>query len=301
MSRARTAVVGRSLINAAAIAVVVALLILAAGQFAPTQASWNDAAAFRATANTGTWPEIDLSDGGITVGNTTTVIGGIAWTITSPTQFCAVVTVTGTSSTPQPWQLDVDLTHPPFNGVGVSQVTVTRGRKAQGPGSTMIVTGTTRANRPFNANNNNTPITNTQQAFPRMCVSAATPPQGDPSWYTEAVTQGTGANWTATRACLTVTITTTVTNLALNPFFYGWQTSLDLAPALARITGAGGTPDAVTWSPGPSGGSNFTTAPTTYNPVQPSYAITSGPNLAIRGQGSGRETATLTACVRDYG
>lgn len=292
MSRARTSVI---------IAVVVALLALVATQLVPTQASWNDAAAFTATASTGTWPGNDISDGGISVGNTTTVIAGIAWTITSPTQFCVVVTVTGTSSTPQPWQLDVDLTQPPFNGVGVGQVTVQRGQTAQGPGSTMIVTGRTRANRPFNANNNNTPITNAQQAFPRMCVTTATPPQGDPSWYTANVAQGIGTNWTATRACLTLTVTTTVADLALNPFFYGWQTMLDLAPALSRITGAGGTPDAVEWTPVPSGGANFTTAPTTYNPVQPSYAITSGPNLAIRGQGSGRETATLTGCVRDYG
>ena len=272
---------------------------LAASRFIPTQAAWNDTAAFTATAST--WPgNVDISNGGITTGNTTTVISDISWSVTSPTRFCVDVTVTGTSSTPQPWQLDVDLTQPPFNGVSVSQVTVQRGQSAQGPGNTMIVTGTMRPGRPFNRNNNNSPITNTQQAVPRMCVTTTTPAQGDPSWYTVTVTQGTGNNWTATRACLTVTVTTNVTDLALNPFFYAWQTTLSLAPALDRITSAGGTPDAVQWTPS-AGGSNFTTTPTTYNPVQPSYAITSGTNTAIRGQGSGDETAIVTACVRDFG
>jgi hypothetical protein len=54
---------------------------------------------------------------------------------------------------------------------------------------------------------------------------------------------------------------------------------LDLTPALTRITGAGGTPDAVEWTPAPNG----------------------GPDLALRGQGSGDETASVTACVRDSG
>ncbi|MGA7759847.1 MAG: hypothetical protein WCA57_18555 [Ilumatobacteraceae bacterium] len=292
MSRTRAALIT---------AVVLVVLGIAASQFVPTQAAWNDSAFFTATASTGTWTgNGDISDGGISVGNTTTAITDIAWTVNSPTRFCVEVTVTGTSSTPQPWQLDVDLTRSPFNGVTVNDVTVQRGQKAQGPGNTMIVTGTMRPGRPFNPNNNNSPITDAQQALPRMCVTTATPALGDPSWYTVTVTQGTGRNWRARRACLTVTVTTTVTDLASNPFFYGWQTTLDLAPAFARITGAGGTPEAVTWSPGPSGGSNFTTVPTTYDPVQPTYAITSGPNLAIRGQGSGSETATLTACVRDY-
>ena len=131
-------------------------------------------------------------------------------------------------------------------------------------------------------------------------MRTGTPAQGDASWYTVTVTQGTGSDWTPTRACLTATIATTVTDLALNPFFYAWQTTLSLAPALDLITGAGGTPDEVRWSPG-AGGNNFTTTPTVYNPVQPTYAITSANNTAIRGQGSGDETATVRACVRDFG
>ena len=290
MSRARTSVL---------IAAVLTLLGLAASRFIPTQAAWNDTASFTATAST--WQGIvDVSDGGISVGNTTTVISDIAWTITSPTRFCVVVTVTGTSSTPQPWQLDVDLARSPFNGVGVNDVSIQRGQVAQGPGNTMIVTGTMRPGRPFNQNNNNSPITNAQQASPRMCVTTTTPAQADPSWYTVTVTPGTGPTWSATTACLTVTVTTNVTDLALNPFFYAWQTTLSLAPALDLITSVGGTPDAVEWTP-TAGGANFTTTPATYNPVEPSYAITSGTNTAIRGQGSGNETATLTACVRDYG
>lgn len=292
MSRARSSVV---------IVLGIALLTLAATRFVPTQAAWNDTAAFTADVSTGTWQgNGDISDGGISVGNATTVISDIAWTVPRTDRFCADVTVTGTSSTPQPWQLNVDLTRSPFNGVSVADVTVRRGQKAQGPGDTMIVTGTTRPGRPFNANNNNSPITDAQQAIPQLCVSNATPAQGDLAWYTVAVTEGTGADWTAARACLTVTVTTTVTDLALNPFFYAWQTTLDLAPALARITSAGGTPDAVDWAPN-AGGDNFTTAPTVYDPVQPSYAITSGSRTALRGQGSGDETATLTACVRDFG
>jgi hypothetical protein len=283
------------------IGAVTAALVVAAAQIIPTQAAWNDSAVFTATASTGTWQgDGDISDGGISVGNATTVISDIAWTVTSPTQFCAVVTVTGTSSTPAPWQLDVDLTRSPFNGVSAAAVTVTRGEGAQGPGDTLIVTGVTRPNRPFNSNNNNTPITDTQQAFPRLCVTTATPAQGDAGWYTTTVTQGSGRNWSNRRACLTLTVTTTVADLALNPFFYGWQATLDLTAALDRITSAGGTPDEVTWSPS-AGGTNFDTTPTVYNPVQSSYAITSGSSTAIRGQGSGDETATVTACVRDFG
>lgn len=298
MSRARgSGVRARSSV----IVVVLALLALAASRFVPTQAAWNDSAAFTANVSTGTWQgNGDISDGGITAGNGTTVISEIAWTVPRTNRFCADVTVTGTSSTPQPWQLSIDLTRSPFNGVSVDDVTVRRGEKAQGPDDTMIVTGTTRPGRPFNPRSNNTPITDFQQATPRLCVSNATPAQGNPSWYTVTVTEGTGGDWTATRACLTVTVTTTVTDLALNPFFYAWQTTLDLAPALDRITSAGGTPDAVDWTPS-AGGSNFDTTPTIYNPVQPSYAITSGDRTAIRGQGSGDETATVTACVRDFG
>jgi len=284
--------------HASLIAAVLLLLAAAVTQFMPTQAAWTDATAFTATASTGSWPG-DISDGGISDGNEFTDIDDIVWDPTSSTKFCTVVTVTGTSSTPQPWQLNVDLTQPPFNGVGINEIKVKGGEKAQGVGNTMIVTGTMKPNKPFDPISNNSPITNTQQAFPEMCVSKGTPAQGDPSWYTVAVTQGTGPDWSATRACLTVTVTTTVTDLALNPFYYAWQTNLDLAPALNRITSAGGTPASVQWSPGSAGGKNFDTTPTTYNPVQPSYAITSGTNTAIRGQGSGDETATLTACVRD--
>jgi hypothetical protein len=282
-------------------AVVLVVLGIAASRFVPTQAAWNDTAFFTATASTGTWVgNGDISDGGISVGNTTTVISDIAWTVSSPTQFCVVVTVTGTSPTPQPWQLDVDLAQPPFNGVTVNDVSIQRGETAPGPDNTMIVTGTMRPGKPFNRNNNNSPITNTQEAFPRLCVSDAPLAQGDSSWYTVTVTEGTGTNWSPTLACLTVTVTTNVADLALNPFFYAWQTTLSLAPALDRITSAGGTPDAVEWTPN-AGGSNFDTAPTIYNPVQPSYAITSGTDTAIRGQGSGDETATVIACVRDFG
>lgn len=290
------------------VAVITALGVLAitAGHLSPTQlrtqAAWNDTAAFAATASTGTWPDNgDISDGGIGSGNDSTAIDDLVWTQNNPNQFCTVVTVTGTSPTPQPWQLTVDLTQPPFNGIAINQINVQWGQKAQGPGNTMIITGTTSPGNPFNPTWNNSPITNTQQALPQICVYNGAPAPGDPSWYTVVVTQGTGANWSANRACLTLTVTTTVTDLALNPFFYAWQASLDLTPALNRITGVGGTPDAVQWSPNPAGGYNFTTTPTTSNPVQPSYTIVSGTTTAIRGQGSGDETATLTACVRDYG
>ena len=114
MSRFRTSFI---------IGAVTAVLVVAATQIIPTQAAWNDAAAFTATASTGTWQgNGDISDGGISVGNATTVISDIAWTVTSPTRFCAVVTVTGTSSTPAPWQLNVDLTRSPFNGVSAAAV-----------------------------------------------------------------------------------------------------------------------------------------------------------------------------------
>ena len=177
-------------------AVVLVVLGIAASQFVPTQAAWNDSAFFTATASTGTWMgNGDISDGGISVGNTTTAITDISWSITSPTRFCVVVTVTGTSSTPQPWQLDVDLTRPPFNGVTVNDVSIQRGETAPGPGNTMIVTGTMRPGRPFNRNNNNSPITDAQEAFPRLCVSDAPLAQGDPSWYTVTVTEGTGTTW----------------------------------------------------------------------------------------------------------
>jgi hypothetical protein len=266
-----------------------------------TQASWNDAAIFAATASTGTWPgDGDVSDGGISEGNENTAIDDIVWNPTNPNQFCTTITVTGTSAIPEHWQLTVDLTRAPFNGVAWNQVNVQRGNGAAGPNNTLIVTGTTSPGNPFNPNWNNSPITNTQQAFPQLCVYSTSPSPGDPSWYTVSVTQGTGSQWSARRACLTVTATTTVTDLALNPFYYSWQTDLNLAPAIARIRSLGGTPDAVEWSPWPSGGYNFNTTPTIYNPVQPSYAITSGTTTALRGQGSGDESATLTACVRDY-
>jgi hypothetical protein len=68
---------------------------------------------------------------------------------------------------------------------------------------------------------------------------------------------------------LTVTATT---DAGANPFYFGWQGTVDLKAAKNYLTAHGKTINYVSWSPDPSNGYQFTTPPAASNPVADSYA-----------------------------
>ena len=211
---------------------------------------------------------------------------------------CTVANITGIDATPRAWAIRVDLNAAPWyrtaphqidlNGTGI--VTV------ESP-SSVLIKGRTHGGR-FDPRTNNTPLTSDLTATITICnYNAPVPPPADPSWFTVSTTQGT---WTDTTACVVVTIATTRSDFATNPFFYGWATTVDLTAAKARITGAGKTLNFVSWSPYPNGSTDFWASPESYQPPLDSYTLTSGFNAALRASGSGNESTTATVCVNGY-
>jgi len=160
--------------------------------------------------------------------------------------------------------------------------------------STLLITGQTRGGK-FDSRTNNTPLTNALTAVVSLCNRNAPPPlPAAPSWYSVAQVPGV---WTDTQACVVVTATTTRTDLASSPFFYGWVGTVDLVAAKARIISAGRTLDDVRWTPNPNGSNNFAAAPTSFSPPQDTYQITSGYDFALRPLGGGADSHSITVCV----
>ncbi|MBH0130276.1 hypothetical protein [Salinibacterium sp. NK8237] len=270
-----------------------------------TVAAWTDPVEFVAEATSGTWGSTSPTPSSIVIvaGNTNTSLDSTVWNIPSSSadsSFCVVVTVRGTTSTSAAWQLQADMTLPPFNGrTGSSGVYYQGSTQAsfattnQSP-STLLISGKSNGSATWNASYNNALITDVQPLTITICVSntpiAAT---GAASYY--SVTQSP-TTWTDTKACVAITATGTVTDLEANPFFFGWVATANLAGAKSRITSAGKTVNYVGWSPAPSSGYEFSTSPTTYNPVADSYSITSGRTTAIKGT----QSSTITACVYGY-
>lgn len=236
--------------------------------------------------------------GGIGPANPNTVIDDLDWTLTSARQACTVVHVTGIDSTPRHWALRVDLTKAPWNGTPASQINLNgTGTLVIESPTSVLITGRTHGGA-WDPRTNNTPITSAQTALITVCdYNAPVPPPANPSWYTVTATPST---WTDTQACLVVTATTTLTNLATNPFFYGWTTVVDLTAAKARITGAGRTLNYVSWSPYANGETDFYASPASYNPPLDSYTIRSGFNLALRAAGGGHDSKSFTVCVHGF-
>ncbi|MEV8252841.1 hypothetical protein AB0O95_02625 [Rhodoglobus sp. NPDC076762] len=283
------------------------LLFAASTTTAPkeTVAAWTDPAIFVAEATTGTWANTAPTPSSIVIvpGNTSTSLDSTVWDIpASPTSsaFCVDVTVRGTDGTPREWQLHADMTLPPFNGRTGSDGIYSRGSTqarfstSSASPTTLVITGAGSGGSNWNESYNNRLLTDTQQLIITICVSntpIAAP--GATSYY--SVTQ-TPTTWTDTQACIAVTATGKVTDLQANPFYFGWQATVNLAAAKNRILSAGKTVNYVGWSPSPSSGYQFTTSPTAYYPPADSYAITTGRATAIKGT----QSSTITACVYGY-
>ena len=231
--------------------------------------------------------------------NDATVISDIEWNLGSARQVCTVASVTGIDGTPRDWAIRVDPNAAPWSGTSAGQIDVngTGIVTAQDDGM-VLITGRTRGGR-FDPRTNNTPLTSDQTATITICNYNAPvpPPATDPSWYSATTTQGT---WTDTQACIVLTVATTRSDFAINPFFYGWTTTIDLTAAKARITSAGRTLNDVSWQPYPNGSTDFWATPATYDPPLDSYTLTSGYNTALRAAGGGADSTTATICVRGY-
>ncbi|MBH0022971.1 hypothetical protein [Salinibacterium sp. SWN248] len=296
----------RILVTIVALAATVALF---AGATAATPnttvAAWTDPAVFVAEASTGTWGSSAPTPSSIVIvaGNTSTSLDSTAWDIpasATSSSFCVDVTVRGTDATPRAWELHADMTLPPFNGRTGSGGIYSRGSTqasfstSSASPTTLVITGAGSGGSNWNESYNNRLLTDTQQLIITICVSSvpiAAP--GASSYY--SVTQ-THATWTDTQACVTVTATGKVTDLQANPFYFGWEATVNLAAAKNRILSAGKTVNYVGWSPSPSSGYQYTTVPTTYYPPADSYAITSGRATAIKAT----QSSTITACVYGY-
>ncbi|WP_010204259.1 hypothetical protein [Salinibacterium sp. PAMC 21357] len=292
-----------------AVVAIVATIVMFATSTATapkeTVAAWTDPAVFVAEASTGTWANAAPTPSSLVIvpGNTSTALDSTVWDIpASPTSssFCVDVSVRGTSATPAAWELHANMTLPPFNGRTGSDGIYSRGSTqasfsttTQTP-NTLVITGAGSGSSNWNESYNNRLITEVQQLTITICVSntpIAAP--GATSYYSVEQAHTT---WTDTRACVAVTATGKVADLQANPFFFGWQATVDLAAAKNRILSAGKTVNYVGWSPSPSSGYQYITSPTSYYPPADSYAITSGRATAIKGT----MTSTITACVHGY-
>lgn len=217
-------------------------------------------------------------------------------------QVCVNLSVTGTTSTPAPWELRVDLSLPPFNGLSSSAL------QSQGQNQVNVddagggfarVYGKTNSGNPWNADWNNALLTSSQTLDKIKLCSYNTPQaiaaSTDPSWYTLTYTNG---EWTATKACVTVTAKATV-DPTYFPFDFVWQATLDITAAKNKITSSGKTLNYVSWIPS-TGSGYWTSTPTNYNnPLPNSYAIVSSQNGGNNGNlnTNNFKTQTVTACV----
>ena len=198
-----------------------------------------------------------------------------------------------------PWQVNVDLTQPPFYGVSPSGVqTNSTGVITAVNAQLLRITGNGPFTWHWDPRQNNTPITSSQTALLTICVyNAPVPPPAPTSTY--AVTYANGT-WTTTEACVVATITTTRHDLTSFPFSYGWSIPIDLTAAKAKITSAGNTLNNVGWAPYPNGPTDGTATPATFSPPLDTYTFTSGYNNALRAAGGGADSRTVTACVSGF-
>ena len=262
-----------------------------------TDAAGNIASVTRSiTLNAPTTPASTV----VVTGNSDTAIQDIDWQIPGnpTTQFCVTATITGTSQTPKAWQLLIHLDQAPFYGAspndlfysGSSQVDIAA---VAGDATLARITGKSSPGNPWNQSWNNALLDTSRTLTITLCDSSPrTPPPGNSSWYTAITTPGTQS---ANQACVRLTVTATVDEDA-NPFYFGWQATVNLAAAKQYLVSNGKTVNYVSWNPDPSGGYQFTTSPTATQPVADSYALTSGRMTPIKAG----DSQTITACVHGF-
>lgn len=295
---------------------VLLTVVVLAGLGGAAWAAWSAKVTVTAGVSSGTWttsptptpsssPESTTtpatSTGIITVGNTTTAMSDVTWTdfsgnaLTPGTsannvgrQMCAVLQVSGTSTTPSPWSLNVDISGAPFYGAYPGFVYDGAWALSQPDSSTVTLTGTSS-------------LTSAQSIQVRLCnywIQTSVPSTTTGTWT--ATTSDAQWNADSSRVCQTVTITGTATDLNVAPFYFGWDTTLDLSSAAALYAQTTGRqPDTTLFSPDPQYGYAYVIdgdssgSGSWRNSFASTVRLSNGKTTALLGTGS----TSVTACV----
>lgn len=252
------------------------------------QLSLPTAGAVSAYATVDGWPVgvswTAVAAGPIRPGTPDTVLTNIVWDLltNNPTQVCFHGDVSTTSTTPVAWALDIDLSQPPFNGVaartlslqGVDGWRYDLARDTPADGMAQI-TGNVRGGRAT--------IIAGQTYRVELCDWRLPDGVDTPSAYTVSTVPTTP--WTDTHACLA----TTITGNGTSQFYVGWSTTVDMAPAVARLTDAGHVLDAWTYGPDEWKVDRTQTGPTTF------LVTSDGPSTI-----AGTQSFTFITCAVDW-
>ena len=187
---------------------------------------------------------------------------------------CLTMAVTGTSSTAQAWQFQVDYSKPPFYGTQPSLDYQTRLVSTSGTVETLA------------GASGYATVTNTQTLNILVCAYSAVVPIDEPSAYTVGA-QVQSTTWSATKAC----VDRTITGNGTLPFYFAWSTSFNMAAAITLVKTA---------NPSAPGAFNFHADPTTpasYTNGTTTYAMTSYQGDDISGTG----TFVAELCFSPYG
>ncbi len=231
----------------------------------------------------GTFPVVVTTwqDALIDEANTNVTISNLTMTTNTTDQQCFAVSVTGTSSTPTAWALNLDWGAAPFWGTQPSQI-----QKAQVQSTTGTVwrlVGLDNGNGPYEEWANNDLLSNTQTLVINICQYASPIPPN----RTEAYTVGAQFNgtWNSGKAC----ISRTITGNNKYPFYFGWSVAFDATAAMAYLRGFDpGSPDAIEYTPNP-----YTPALTQ---SVTTYTMTNARPSSIKAA----ETYTATLCFMNY-
>ena len=275
------------------IATVFSLVVVVASTLfiTETRAAWLDRTHYSASATSGNWAVTPGYINPITEGNTSTKIVKTEWTITSAAVSCAKVTITGTSPIAAAWQVNVDRALAPYNGVGSGNM-----QYQSAPGEPWVsMTGTHTGTLTTIVPSGGHTLTDSTTLLMQICAQNQGTPQSFPEssgFFTTTQHNGTGAEWTTSKACVYLTIqgNRSATDY---PFHYGWETSLDLTAAKALVPNS-----AVTWTPNPSGGFGFETDPSPWTyPAPDSFLLSERQNTALLGNSGPESRMEIKACL----
>lgn len=297
---------------------VLLTVVVLAGLGGAAWAAWSARVTVTAGVSSGTWTSTPVptpspsgstnpttppatGTGIITVGNATTAMSEVTWTdfsgnaLTPGTsasnpgrQTCALVQVRGTGATASPWSLDVDISGAPFYGTNPGFVYDGAWTLTQPNPTTLTLMGTS-------------PLTSAQSVQVRLCnywIHTSVPSTTTGTWT--ATTSDARWNADSSRVCQTVTITGTATDLNAAPFYFGWDTTLDLSSAAALYAQTmGRQPDTTVISPDPQYGYAYvidgdsSDSGSWRNSFSSTVRFSSGKTTALLGTGS----TSVTACV----
>lgn len=229
-----------------------------------------------------------------------TVMTGVVWTHSDGTalvpttqasnrgrQMCANVTVRGASSTAATWSLLIDISGAPFNTEVPNFVYSGDWTLGRADDTHMVVTGTSKL-----ASSQTLTVSLCNYFLQKTLVPAST------SGPWTAATSAPYWSQDRSRACTDLTVTGTITDMQSYPFFFGWDTQIDLRPAAQLYQGGkGAAPNTATFAPQPNQGDNYvindSTGQSWWQTYQDTFRLSSGITTALQGNGS----TTITACV----